>query len=207
MSKLIIFLATSIVVGTLVGCNAEQMAQLRLASDKATTELQEAKARLAEEARTLEEKKAAATALPASSEKDEALKDVAKQGRLVDKLTTVVAKTETAARAFNNEIKAADPSDQFAAADATIKAVSTFIPGPWGLIATLVGTNVISLLRASYNRKVAQNIARSMELVQDSNGIVNLNNPDTQNKLRAMQGAGGARVVDEAQGKATALPV
>ena len=94
----------------------------------------------------------------------------------------------------------ADATDDVDAFEATYQTTAEMLPPPWGGYLALGGGLIAALWRAAKNRQTARNIATSME------GRVTVNT-DERATVSGIQGAAGRRIVDEAQGKRTKLPI
>jgi len=98
----------------------------------------------------------------------------------------------------------ADATDGLDVAGGVIQSIAPFIPPPFNGLVIFVGGTVIGLIRAAQNRSAARRVVQSIEAAKDA-GKVDFESVDVKNRLSVQQGATGKRIVDEAQGKASAL--
>jgi hypothetical protein len=204
MRTALLILVMAAAVATMPACNAAQLGALQAQAKLAADDAAAAKAELVKAQATAAALRESAATQPDGPAKDAAIKsaDVLEAG--VAKAAPVVDKIAEAARVLADKVKAADPSDQFAGAQAIVDTAS-IIPG-WGALISAIGGLALGLIRAGYNRSAARAMAKGLELAQDPLGIINLADPKTGDKIRTVQGAGAGRIVDEAQGKVMALP-
>lgn len=147
----------------------------------------------------------AAETQPAGPGRDALLAVATASEQAAEKAGPVLAQAEKVAQVAEAGLRAAASGDGLAGVESTITTAVGFIPG-WGTVAGLLVTTIFGFIRAGMNRAAARAIAKSVELAQGADGVLNLDNEATQEDLRTIQGAGGSRIVDEAQGKATRLP-
>lgn len=179
------------------GCNQAQIAELQLKATELKAQLaagrkdleltQEQRARLA----------AAIAEMPEGPEKEKAKKLAKNVDAAIEKTSAFLVKLEEATLQMEQRLEGAE--DALDVAEAAVESAAPLIPAPWGAIFAASGGLLIGLLRAGYNRAQAVKIARSVD------GKVDLSDA-SKAEIRAIQGAGGGRIVDEAQGKATRLP-
>lgn len=186
------------------GCNAAQLGALQAQAKLAADDAAAAKAELVKAQTTAAALRESAATQPDGPAKDAAIKSAETLEAGAAKAAPVVDKIAEAARVLNEKVKAADPSDKFAGAQAIVDTAS-IIPG-WGALISAIGGLALGLIRAGYNRAAARAMAKGLELAQDPTGNINLADPKTGDKIRTVQGAGAGRIVDEAQGKVMALP-
>lgn len=83
------------------------------------------------------------------------------------------------------------------------QAVAPVIPPPYGVLVGALGGLIGGLWRARHNRVAGRNLAGALESVKEGPTI---NLGANKDKISAMMGASGKRLVDEAQGKRWGLP-
>ena len=86
-----------------------------------------------------------------------------------------------------------------------IRAITPLLPADWQGAAGWY-TALLFALRAMYNRKAGRNIPRAI-IEASHGGNLNLKDEETRAALSSSMGAGGKRLVDEAQGKRLSLPI
>lgn len=221
----------SLLLVVLAGCNTAQiqsgrqelarvqaaMAEVQTTLAVAATQKAEADAQIAllrREAQTIREAAATQPGGPTAQQQadmrrlesaaTQAAKVADQVGAVIGRAQSILAQAESAARTLADGLAKAESAPDVA--QATVNAATPLIPGPWGAIVGLLATTLIGFWRAAYNRAAGRSIARSIELSQGKDGVINLDDEATREDLRARQGSGGSRLVDEAQGKAMALP-
>lgn len=199
------FLAVAAVLVVAAGCSTAQL-------DRAATDVRLARGDIAAlrgelaaaQGRAQEAREQAATQ-PAGPARDALLAVAAASEKAAEKAGPVLAKAEAVAQVAEAGLRAAASGDGLAGVETAVTTAVGFVPG-WGSVLALLSTTIFGLIRAGYNRAAARAIAKSVELAQGADGVLNLDDPAKQEDLRTLQGAGGSRIVDEAQGKRVALP-
>ena len=197
MRHLIITLALVCCLAPVTGCNQQQIAELQLRAAELKMQLATGRADLE---LTREDRARLALAIadmPEGEQKETAKKILKDTDAALETFAAVVLKVEGAAQRMEERLESA--TDGFDVAAATVESVAPLLPPPWGAILAATGGLVIGLIRAGYNRAQARKIAASLD------GKLTLTEADKL-AVRAAQGTGAGRIVDEAQGKKTALP-
>ncbi len=197
MRHLIITLALVCCLAPVTGCNQQDIAELQLRAAELKMQLATGRADLE---LTREDRARLALAIaemPEGKQKDTAKKILRDTDAALEKFVEVVLKIEGAAQRMDEQLESA--TDGFDVAEATVESVAPLLPPPWGAILAATGGLVIGLIRAGYNRTQARKIASSLE------GKLTLSEVDKL-AVRAAQGIGAGRIVDEAQGSAPRLP-
>jgi len=196
---LVLMLLLTAIVTIPVACNPQQIAELKvqaaemradLAAGRQQLELtRDQRVRLAEAISEMPEGK--------EKEKFKAVLDTVDQR--IEQVTGYVLNVEDALNEF--EAKIANADDPLDVADAAVQTTAPFLPPPWNALLAAAGGLAIGLVRAAQNRIAARSIAASME------GHVTGLTATEVDAISAAQGAGGKRIVDEAQGKKLKLPI
>lgn len=206
MTRLTALMALAVLLtAALPGCNAEQFGQLTAQTTLVRDDVAALRGEIAAARERAATARAQAETQPAGPAREALIAAADKAEAIAGRAEPTLRETEETLGRLEARLRAADPSDRFAAAQAVLEAAAPMVPGYGPLIAFLGGT-ILGLVRAGYNRAAARSIARSIELTQSPEGAINLDDPSTQDDLRAHQGAAGSRIVNEAQGKALALP-
>lgn len=199
MRHLIITLALIGLLAPVTGCNQQDIAELRLYATELKVQLATGRADLELTREDRVELALAIADMPEGKHKAIATEILKDTDAALEKFTAVVLKIEGAAQAMDERLESA--TDGFDVAEATVESVAPLLPAPWGAILLASGTLAIGLIRAGYNRTQARKIVRSID------GFGKLTLTDAEKvEVRLAQGAGAGRIVDEAQGKKTALP-
>lgn len=136
-------------------------------------------------------------AMPEGAEKEAAIKVAAKISEGIAASEKWLGKATQTASALDLALLNAE--DGFGVAQAVLDTARDVAPPPWGYIVSSFGGLLLGLVRASYNRWTARNVVRSVDPLVTPDG------PDAA-AISAAQGAGGKRLVDEAQGRRLVLP-
>jgi len=195
---LIVAVVAVIVCAMLCGCTVEDRAALTQQAVVVREHVDAAEAQIAAISDELANADEAIALLPEGKAKDEAR---AYKAGLEDALTRTQA-VIAQGKVVLDEIAAglADSGDAFDVAQVAITAAGKVAPPPWGALGAGLAGLVLGLIRAAYNRAAGRRVIASVD------GYVMPSEPGEAAKLSVAQGAGGKRLVDEAQGKKLALP-
>ena len=174
---------------TPAGCTPEEIGQLR--ADLEATQLQLQNTQIAVQQAHLK-----IAQMPDGPQKE-------KWARRLAAMEAVLVELEPAVGALKERILTAkDPLD---VAAATIETAAPFLPPPWNTLVPLFGGIALGLIRAAQNRYNGRKALRSVQPAVTS-ALHAADGKVTAEGLSGAQGAGGKRLVDEAQGKKMALP-
>ena len=121
----------------------------------------------------------------------------------IGELAANMEKLEAAAATWA-EIMAANPDmDRFGQLLAGAQAAAPLIPPPWGEL-ILGGVSILAIIRAAANRRAGRQVAASVAAPMAAALAAD---PTLGATIRAAQGTAAGRLVDEAQGRALALPL
>jgi|GEM_PF-3847435 len=134
----------------------------------------------------------------------EAGQDTAKAEAVVDVMHKALSAAQTTLAKLNAIVASATSTADLI--EAGSKEASVLVPGVYGALVAMTGTTIAALIRAGQNREAARNIAYSIEQAKEQ-GKIDFGSPETAAKLSANMGARAKRIVDEAQGDRTPLPI
>lgn len=210
MRRLTILAVLSLSLVALPGCTLrgdltpEQIQQIQQQIDAVGVQVDAAHAALAEARSHRAALEAALADLPEGERRDKTLAAIAKADARLGDLDAWLAQAQAARATLQTHLASSGDVLDVIAAGGT--AATPLIPQPWGAIVGAVVGLGVGVVRAWSNKRTAVRVVQAVEAAKDvAGGVVDFSAPDIRRKLRSM-GPAGAKLVDEAQGRASGLP-